>query len=188
MQVTQVRTRTAKWILFSLLLALAIAGRLLPHPANFTPLYAATLFSAAVLGGGYAFLLAAVAMVVTDPILGLYEPPVMAAVYLSLLLVAGLGRWCRLRGWGATLGTTLLGSTLFFLISNAAIAMFTPHYSHNAEGLLTSYAMALPFWRNTLLGDLLYTGMLFGAYAVCASLARQALPVHFSPRRLTTNY
>lgn len=162
--------RSTRSILAVLLLAFAVAGRLLPHPANFTPLYAATLFAATVLGSGYALLIAVAAMAITDPILGLYEPPVMAAVYGCLLLVAGLGRACRGRGWGSVAGATLLGSTVFFLVTNAAVAWFTPYYARTLDGLLTSYAMALPFWRNTLLGDFLYTGMLFGAYAAVVAL------------------
>ncbi len=163
-------SRSTRFIIVGFLLAFAVAGRLLPHPANFTPLYAAMLFAATVLGGGYALLLAVAAMAITDPILGLYEPPVMAAVYLCLLLMAGLGRACRGRGWGSVVGATLLGSTVFFLVTNAAVAWFTPYYAHTFDGLLTSYAMALPFWRNTLLGDFIYTGMLFGAYAAVVAL------------------
>lgn len=169
---TPLHSRSTKWILAALLLAFAVAGRLLPHPANFTPLYAATLFGSAVLGGWLAMAVAAAAMAITDPILGLYEPAVMAAVYGCLLLVVALGRACRGRNWLAVAGAALLGSTIFFLVTNAAVAWFTPYYAHTFDGLLTSYAMALPFWRNTLLGDVIYTGMLFGAYAAVGSFSR----------------
>lgn len=53
------------------------------------------------------------------------------------------------------------------------------HYSRNLSGLIACYAVALPFagtnappvgfFGNQLLGDLFYTGLLFGAYALLQS-------------------
>jgi len=49
-------------------------------------------------------------------------------------------------------------SFLFFLISNLGVWWFW--YARTFSGLITCYTLALPFYRNTLLGDLFFGGMI----------------------------
>jgi len=42
----------------------------------------------------------------------------------------------------------------------------TPLYPKSFNGLLQSYFYAIPFFRNTILGDLVYTGLFFGGYEI----------------------
>jgi hypothetical protein len=37
-------------------------------------------------------------------------------------------------------------------------------YAHTASGLAACYVAAIPFYQNTLAGDLLYAGLLFGGF------------------------
>ena len=37
-----------------------------------------------------------------------------------------------------------------------------PDYPLNLEGLIVCYEMAIPFFRSTVAGDLVYSGALFG--------------------------
>src|SRR3989338_480383 len=67
------------------------------------------------------------------------------------------GRW-----WPRVFGASLLGSILFFLITNWAVWAFGELYTKDLGGLLMSYTMGLPFFRNTLLGDLFYVAVFFG--------------------------
>jgi hypothetical protein len=60
-------------------------------------------------------------------------------------------------------------SVVFFIITNWAVWQFGTMYAHSLAGLLESYTMALPFFRNSLIGDVLYTAMLFGSWAVVRS-------------------
>lgn len=60
------------------------------------------------------------------------------------------------------LGGSLAGSILFFLITNWAVWAFGELYTKDLGGLLMSYTMGLPFFRNTLLGDLFYVAVFFG--------------------------
>ena len=61
---------------------------------------------------------------------------------------------------------TLSGSVLFYLITNYAVWQFTPMYTKTFAGLIQSYIMALPFFRNSLVGNLFYTAVFFSIYYV----------------------
>lgn len=64
-------------------------------------------------------------------------------------------------------GTALLGSVVFFLVTNFLSWQGKAlQYSDTLDGLFQSYTMALPFYRGTLFGDLAFTGVLFGLHAV----------------------
>ena len=39
-------------------------------------------------------------------------------------------------------------------------------------GLMLSYTLGLPFFRNTFTGDLMYTGVFFGAYELALTFFR----------------
>jgi formate-dependent nitrite reductase membrane component NrfD len=52
------------------------------------------------------------------------------------------------------------------LVTNFASWLNNPMYTQNFSGLLTSYIAGIPFFRNTLLGDLFYLSVLFGTTKV----------------------
>lgn len=154
------------------LIAVGVAGRLGPHPWNFTPLAAIALFAGVYLGGRYALLVPAIAMLTGDLFLGFYEWPLMLAVYSSYLLIGALGTVIRKHKNAQTvMAGSLVGAVLFFLVTNWAVWQFSPWYAKTWDGLVYCYTLALPFFRNTVLGDVFYTATLFGAYeAVVYSL------------------
>jgi hypothetical protein len=94
-------------------------------------------------------------------------------VWLSFVLVGLIGLVVRKRKNPATviLGS-LAGSIVFYLVTNWAVWAFGTMYAPNFGGLLESYVRAIPFFRNTLLGDLVFTGLLFGAYEAIRLFAR----------------
>jgi hypothetical protein len=65
---------------------------------------------------------------------------------------------------GTVIGASLLTTTLFFLGSNLAVWYGSAFYSPDWSGLMMCYTMAIPFFQNTLLGDLFYSGALFGSF------------------------
>ena len=67
---------------------------------------------------------------------------------------------------GSVVGTSMAASIFFFVTTNFAVWAEGRLYPPTFEGLASSYYNALPFFRNTLLGDLVFTLALFGAYAV----------------------
>jgi hypothetical protein len=159
-----------------LLLLLAAVVRILPHPHNFTPLAAMGLFGAAVLKRRHlAFAAAFGALFISDLAINnivyasFYDGFVWFSSwwqYLSLGLIVLLGMLtlspeASFRRIG---GTALTGSLLFFLVSNFGVWLLGTLYPKTVAGLLACYAAGLPFLDMTILGDLLYSGALFGAY------------------------
>ena len=108
-------------------------------------------------------------MLLSDWLIGFYQPQVMAAVYISFILYVFVGKTLALKSSaGLIILASLIGSISFFLITNAAVWAFGQMYEPDLSGLLQSYYYALPFFRNTLLGDLFYSGVLFAGYALIA--------------------
>jgi len=159
-----------KYLPAFILIALGIAARFLPHAANFVPIGAIAIFSGIYLPKKWAIVLPVVAMFFSDLFIGFYALPIMLSVYAGFIIMGLIGLQIRKNKKVSTvLGGTVLGAVLFYLVTNGAVWAFGSLYSHTVAGLLSSYAMAVPFFRNSLLGDLFYTGALVGAYE--ASLA-----------------
>ena len=151
---------------------LAIAIRLLPHPWNFTPLGASILFAGFILPKKWLWLPLA-ALLISDLIIGTYDAPVMIAVYLSYAILMAAAY--NLRGYYnflTALVTSLGGAILFFFITNAAVWLWSGMYQTDFNGLMASYAAGLPFFRNSLSGDLFYSAVFFGVYELAPLVFR----------------
>lgn len=151
--------------LFLALLILGVAARLLPHPANFTPVAALALFSGYYFSKRQAVLLPLLTVFISDIFLGGYYGPTMFYVYGSYLLFILIGQLVKGRRLLTLAPATLASSLLFFIITNFGVwadPLF--FYPRTLAGLVDCYVAALPFFRNTLLGDLFFTTALFGAY------------------------
>jgi hypothetical protein len=148
------------------------ASRLVPHPPNFSPVTAMALFGGACfVKTRWAFIVPLTAMFLSDVVLGFdrFTP----VVYGSFALIVGLGILLRShRGAVPTAFAAVTASLLFFLLTNFAVWAFGTLYPKTTEGLLACYVAAIPFFQNTLVGDLAYTAVLFGAFA----LAEKWLP------------
>ena len=176
--------------LFFLLLfsAATVLLRLLPHPANFAPVTALALFTGTYCTrfSRWMLIVPIGAMVISDIFIGTYDWRIMSAVYGSFLVVGAIGIYVgkhkRLR---SVLFSSISASIIFYLTTNFAVWLFGTLYPATLEGLMTSYLMALPFFRNTFLGDLFYVAVFFGAYeAVLAVLFRTKTAVGFSKVRI----
>lgn len=156
-------------VLFAIFLIIAgAATRLLPHEYNFTPIAAIALFGGVYLSKKYALILPLVAMFVSDIFLGFHDT--MAYVYGSFILTGLIGLWLRNhKNVGTVIGASFVSSVLFFLITNFGV-WAQGMYARDLSGLMQSYIMGLPFFRGTLLGDLFYTGVMFGAYELVKAL------------------
>jgi len=140
--------------------------RLLPHLPNFAPIAAMALFGGVYLNKKYALLIPLIALFLGDIFIGFYSPWIMFSVYGSFALIGLLGLWLKKnKTIPNIIGSALMGSIIFFLVTNFAMWAI-PHslYPHNLQGLMQSYIMGLPFFRNTLLGDFFYVGAMFGLY------------------------
>lgn len=152
-------------VLVLMILAVA-ASRLIPHPPNMASIAAMALFGGAYLSNKWlAFLVPLVALFLSDLVLGLYGH--MEIVYGSFALVVCIGLLLRKRRTPLRIaGAALVGSTIFFVITNFGVWAFGSLYLKTAAGLVACYVAAGPFFQNTLAGDALYTAVLFGGFAL----------------------
>ena len=144
---------------------LAAASRLVKHPFNFTPVVAMSIFSGCYLRKRWGLVLPLGAMLVSDYFIGFYNWQVMVSVYLSIALAFGIGwRLKKRKRWLNIALASILSSVIFFVITNFAVWTFFNWYPHTLPGLLSCFTLALPFFRNSFIGDLAYTGIFFGIY------------------------
>ncbi len=159
-----------KTFTIALIIVMAALSRILPHPSNFTPVAAMALASGAYFGrSSIGFLIPLVAMVISDMIIGPYSG--MFINYLAMASVVLLGSLTCTRVTALrVLGSSLAGSVLFFVISNFGVWLAGGLYPKTFAGLVECYVYAIPFFGNTLLGDLAYSAAIFSSvYLVTSS-------------------
>ena len=135
------------------LIFFAILSRFLPHPPNFTPIAAIALLSSKGFNNRWVvFLIPIVSLFISDLFIGLHAT--IPFVYISFILIALLGLYIK----KINIVSVLLSSTIFFLVSNFGVWLL--YYPISIEGLVQCYTLALPFFFNTVLGDLVYGALL----------------------------
>ena len=167
--------------IFALVLMVLVAAfsRLIPHPWNFTAIGAMALF-----GGAYfpsktqSLIIPIAALVVSDLVLGFHNT--MFFVYGAFIVAVILGWTLREERSVFKIGTmALVTSSVFFLISNFGVWAMQTMYPMTWSGLVSCYVAAIPFFDNQILGDLFFSGVLFGAYEtlkkVSPSFAKQSI-------------
>ena len=149
------------------LIILAIAMfRLLPHPPNVSPVAAMALF-----GGAYfadrrvAFLVPFLALLLSDLLIGLHDT--MVYVYAGFGLTVMIGFWVRRHLNPASIAASVIASSvLFFLVTNFGAWLTSGLYPMSPDGLMQAYIAAIPFFQNSLLGNIVFTTVLFGGFAL----------------------
>ncbi len=197
------RTSRVAQPLAGTLAVLAAVMRFVPNRFNVTPVGALCLYSGARLSTWQAFALSLGTLFTTNVVLAaLYgkvflATPVLLFVYASFAINVFLGRMVRHSGSAWRLAAvTILASVQFYLLTNfghwlcfgvndpSAVNLTLGIYPHTLSGLLTCYVEGLPMFRNTLIGDLLFTGASFGVHAalvrsgVLGRRVRTSVPVH----------
>lgn len=166
--------------LVALMIVLAAASRLLPHPPNFTPIGGMALFGAAYFSRKYlAFLIPLLALWLSDLVLNNVIYPMMYPEYYDGAFAWGISPYVygsviliTLLGFGLLkkikmprlLAGSVLASALFFLVTNFGVWASGMTYPMTMDGLMACYAAGIPFFWNTLAGDLFYVAVLFGSY------------------------
>jgi hypothetical protein len=160
-------------VVLSLVVVFAAALRLLFNYFeiwNFNPLVAMCLFAGVrFTDKKLAFLIPFTAMIVTDLIIGFHAQ--MFPVYLSYALITVVGVALSKRETIVnTLIASLFSSALFFLVTNVTFWYTDLQlYPNTFAGQIESYTAALPFYRNALVGDLMFTALLFGSWYLFAA-------------------
>ena len=150
-----------------LLIALTVILRLLPHPFGLTPIGALGLFAGAYCSPKFAWAVPLIALAIGDLLTGGYNVIVFVSVYLGFLGGPLLGRLLlkHRRGPANLLIAVFGAAVIFFLVSNFGMWLADPGqlYPRTLAGLLECYLNGLPYFRITLMGDLVYSAILFGA-------------------------
>ena len=149
---------------------LGVISRLAPHMPNMTAVGAIALFTGAKFGVKKSLIVLFTTMLIADSIKGLHS--VMWATYGALIIGMLIGKYIATKkqvGW--IIGGTFLFSIVFFVVTNFAVWL-APNYMYEKtiSGLMQCYIMAIPFFRNALVGDLMYSGIFFGGFALVKSL------------------
>jgi hypothetical protein len=132
------------------MMVLAVITRLLPHPPNVAPITAIALFGGCnIRDKNLAMALPLLCMFITDLFLGFHI--IMPFVYMSFMMISYIG----INSKKITNGTILGSSLLFFLLTNFGVWYLG--YPNTLTGLVSCYTLALPFFVNTIIGDLFFT-------------------------------
>lgn len=168
-------------VLFLLIIAAGVLSRFwMVDEPNFKPIGALVLFAGFYFGRASIGLGALVAMMlISDLFLGFYQPMMMLAVYGSLMVCCALGvvchRWKEGRFSASKVGkfavASLAMSITFFVLTNLAVWSTGMWYPSTLDGLQRCFVAALPFFRNTLASDLLFSQGLLLAYLAVAELS-----------------
>ena len=158
---------TPRFIVLSLLVIAAALTRalpyLIPHIWNFTAIGALAIFSGAQFSNrGLAFILPLAAMAISDIVIG---NGFSVLVYIGFTAMVACGFLVRSK---VTVTNVVLASfisaSVFFLITNFAFFYPATLYPHNFSGILTSYAAGLPFFRNMVIGNMVFSAVLFSSF------------------------
>lgn len=155
-------SKVYKVVPFLAIVLLAVVARLIPHPANFAPIGGLALFSGTHFKNKLAVLIPLLAMTVSDIFLGFH--PTIVYVYISFTIIFLIGTKIKNKSFLRFVFASLFSSSIFFLVTNFGVWQTGTMYDKTLYGLLQSYIMGIPFFRNTALGDLFYTVSFFYGY------------------------
>ena len=161
----------------ALMILLAAMSRLLPHPPNFAPDGGMALFGAAYFNKRYwAFLVPIVSMWISDVVLNnavygkyfdgfvwFYAGSLFTYGAFALIVLFGMFLLKKIR-ISNLIASALGASVIFFIVSNFGVWFSGMMYPKTLSGLMTCYVAGIPFFQNTIAGDLVYTSVLFGAF------------------------
>ena len=144
-------------IIIASIVILAVLSRVVPHPPNFAPITGIALFSSKKIKNKlFGVLLPIIPLFISDLFIGISFINIF--VYISFIIIYFLGTISP----KIDVKTVFLSSVIFFILTNLGVWYFG--YPKNIEGLITCFTLAIPFFINTILGDLLYSFILFRSY------------------------
>ncbi len=143
------------------LVLVAVFSRLVTHEWNFTAMGASALVAGLLIRTRMlALTVPLTALLISDAVIGFHST--MWAVYAGYLVMVFCGlALAQETTTKKIFGSVIFGSIGFFLISNFGVWVSGQLYPMTLTGLVTSYQMAIPFFRNEILSNVLLTPVLF---------------------------
>ncbi|MBS1511504.1 MAG: hypothetical protein JST86_11725 [Bacteroidetes bacterium] len=165
-----------------LLVVLAAVSRVIMYPHNFSPMVGMAIFAGATFQNKkLAFALPLFSMFLSDVLFEVFH------------IAQGFWGWGQLVGYGIfalltviaftmkkinvvnVIGYSLGSSVLFFILSNLSFFLIDNPvyhtYTQDFSGFINCYVLALPFFKTSVVADLVYSGVLFGAYYLLSQTA-----------------
>ena len=179
------------YFVLSAFVIITILSRLTPLVYNFSPIIGLSLFGAAYIESRkLSYAVPLVLIYFTDFIINntvfrqffpnqdglVWFSSYMIWGFLSYILIVTIGHWLLRKVNIKTLTISVLSSSVvFFLISNFGVWISSngTTYSKDLTGLILCYEMAIPFFRSSLMGDMMSTAIIFGGYFILQRYAPQ---------------
>ena len=162
----------------ALIIGVAALTRLIPHLPNFSPIMAIAIFGGLTFRSkwaAYGFPL--LAMLMSDSLIGFHR--LIPLVYGAFMVTTFLSRTVRFsKPWQTVVGHGLFSAVFFFAVTNFGVWAFTDLYPLSSSGLVHCFLAGLPFFRYSLLANLVYLPLMFGALALSISPSK---PIPSSP-------
>ena len=152
-----------KNLIFSIILILVCVSRLIPHPYNFSPIGSIFLMSPIIFSNKkWALFISIIPLFISDILIGkliynskdiIYEGFIW--VYFSYFLI---WLYSTLNNQSQNvLVKSVIGSLIFFFVTNAACWYGNTMYQQNIFGLIESFVFGIPFYWNTVAGFVFYS-------------------------------
>ncbi|HOZ77089.1 MAG TPA: hypothetical protein PLY34_03795 [Ferruginibacter sp.] len=169
-------------IIASILVLLAAISRVAMYPDNFSPMIGMAIFGGAVIKDKrMAFALPLFAMLLSDIMFEVFD---IAQGFWGLGQLIGYGIFALITMIAFNLkkfsvlniaGYSIMSSVIFFVLSNGSFFFIDNPvyhtYTQDLNGFFQCYISALPFFKTSVVADLVYSGLLFGIYALVQKFA-----------------
>jgi len=154
-----IQNRIQPAYLIAIVLVLAFS-RLIPHPPNVVPIAAMALFAGAFFSNRVlAFIMPLAAMFLSDLVIGFHST--IWYVYAGVVATVLIGRMLNQVTVFKVGAAAVIASIVFYLVTNFGAWLHHDMYTQNLSGLLQAYVAGLPFLRNSLLANLIFTYLVF---------------------------
>mgnify|MGYP001166791447 FL=1 len=156
--------------IFTALVVISVLSRLVPHPWSFTCVGSVILFSMFFFKNTKISILATVSIFLISDFI-LYElsetPKAGILIYLCWLFYIPSSKLINKKYDFKSIGLAgFTGATLFFIVSNFLVWSGSMMYPHTFSGLITCYIAAIPFYTNHVLGNFVWSFVIFGIYKI----------------------
>ena len=149
------KVKNKRLVFLTLFIVIAALMRLIPHPPNFVPITAIAIFAGIKINNiKYAYFVPISVMLISDMFIGFYSISIF--VYLAFILITTYSFMAK----SYRIKNILLSSLMFFIITNFGVWLLGG-YTYSVEGLILCYTMAIPFFANSILADLFFSGILY---------------------------
>lgn len=170
------KQQTTSIVIAILLIVAAAISRVIMYPNNFSPMVGMAIFSGAIVKDKrLAFALPIFSMFLSDVMFEVFNIApgfwgwAQLGIYAAFAIITILAFSLKKINVLTVAGYSLGASVLFYFLSNSAVFFISNpvyhSYPQTFDGYVQCMTAGLPFlWPKNIIADLVYSGVLFGAY------------------------